>query len=137
MTALASHKVQEAVFSILDADTTLGLKLTGVYDQPPETAAFPYLSMGDTNVSVTDLKDRSGVRLNFEVSLWSDEPSQMQVKELMADVDAVLHRNNVQVLGFDTLPMRLLNANIVRQYNEAGSLYRGRLSYSVLVYSQS
>ncbi len=131
MTALASHKIQEAAFVLLKDDATLGLKLSGVYDQPPEAAVWPYLSMGETSITAADLKDRRGNRLDFEITVWSNQQSQMEVKELMADVDRVLSGVSIQAVGLDTLPVRLLNANVVRQYSQTGSLYRGRLSYSV------
>ncbi len=134
MTALISHKLQEAVFALLSADTTLGLKVTGIYDQPPQNAQYPYVSMGDTAIQTADLKDRAGTRVSFDIAVWSNEPSQMETKELMADVDAVLHQSSPQVSGFDLLNIRLLSANVVRQYSDIGGLYRGRLNYSALVY---
>lgn len=134
MTAFISHKLQEAVFALLSADTTLGLRVTGVYDQPPKNAQYPYVSMGDTAIQTADLKDRAGTRVSFDIVVWSKESSQMETKELMADVDTVLHQSSPQVSGFDLLNIRLLSANVVRQYSDIGGLYRGRLNYSALVY---
>lgn len=134
MTAFIGHKLQEAVFALLSVDTTLGLKLTGIYDQPPHNAQHPYVSLGDTTVQPADLKDRSGTRVNFDIAVWSGEPSQMQAKELMADVNTILHQSKPVLDGFDLVDVRLINANVVRQYTEAGSLYRGRLTYSALIY---
>lgn len=135
MTALASHKLQEAVFSALSGDETITEQLAGIYDEPPADARYPYLAMGDTNITVQDLKDRDGAQINFDITLWSDEPSQMQVKELMAHTDAVLHDTDLSLNGFDIVYLRLSSAGVIRQWNEQGSLYRGRLSYSALVYA--
>lgn len=134
MTALAADKLQEAVFSQLKADETLLNKLTGVFDQVPEATQFPYLTFGDTSVSPASLKDCFGSKVNFNISLWSDEQSQMQVKELMADVDAILNRANLQIFGYDLMSLQLVSADVIRQFSEAGALYRGRLTYSALVY---
>lgn len=134
MTAFIGHKLQEAVFALLSADTTLGLKLTGIYDQPPQNAQHPYISFSDTTLQPADLKDRQGTRVNFDIAVWSDEPSQMEAKELMADVNTLLHHSKPVLDGFDLVEVRLINANVVRQFNEAGGLYRGRLTYSALIY---
>ena len=135
MTAMASHRLQEAVFEVLSKDETLAAQVAGIYDEPPADAPFPYLAMGDTNVTIQDLKDRDGAQITFDVTLWSDEPSQMQVKELMAHTDAALHHTDLPLVGFDLVYLRLVSAGVVRQWNEQGSLYRGRLSYSALVYA--
>lgn len=135
MTAFVGHKLQEAVFSLLSADTTLGLKLTGIYDQPPQNTRPPYISMGDTSVQPAEMKDRAGNRISFDIMIWSGEPSQMEAKELMADVNAVLHQSKPPIDGFDLVDMRLVSANVVRQFTEAGGLYRGRMNYSALVFA--
>lgn len=136
MTAFVGHKLQEAVFSSLSASTTLGLKLTGIYDQPPQDAQYPYVSMGNTTLQPVDLKDRTGTRVNFDITVWSSEPSQMEAKELMADVISVLHQSNPPLDGFDLVGVRLVSANVVRQFTEAGGLYSGRLNYTALVYAE-
>ena len=134
MTAFISHKLQEEVFSLLSNDTTLGLKLTGIYDQPPQNAQYPYIAMGDTSIQPADLKDREGTKVSFDIMVWSNESSQMEAKELMADVNAVLHQASPQLSGFDLTDIRLLSAGVVRQYTDIGGLYRGRLNYSALIY---
>ncbi len=135
MTAMASHRLQEAVFRALAEDDTLKAHFEGIYDEPPVAAAFPYLAMGDTSISVQDLKDRDGAQINFDITVWSDQPSQMQVKELMELVDKVLHHADLPIVGYDMVYLRLANGGIVRQWNEQGSLYRGRLSYGALIYA--
>ena len=137
MTAMACHKLQEAVFTALAADADLSATLTGVYDEAPVGASYPYVAMGDTSLRPNDLKDRDGAQISFDITVWSNEPSQMQVKELMAVADAVLHRVDLPIVGHDLVTLRLQNAGIVRQWNEEGSLYRGRLTYSALLYVAS
>jgi len=135
MTLLAAPKLQEAVFAALAADSDLNLLLTGLYDEAPAGVGYPYLAMGETSLAAGDLKDRLGGKLNFELFLWSNEASQMQVKELMAATDKVMQEAEIGVLGHDLVTLRLVSASTVRQWSEAGSLYRGRLSYSALLYA--
>ena len=60
----------------------------------------------------------------------------MQVKELMERVDGVLDKADLSLVGFALVTLRLQNAGVVRQWNEEGSLYRGRLTYNALVYAE-
>jgi len=135
MTLLASPKLQEAVFAALAADGNLSLLLTGIYDEAPTGVAYPYLAMGETGLAAGDLKDRRGGRLSFDLFIYSSEASQMQVKELMGSVDGVMQAADINVVGHDLVTLRLTSASVVRQWSEAGSLYRGRLSYSALLYA--
>lgn len=135
MTAMASHQLQEAVFAALSEDDSLQANLTGVYDEAPLEASYPYVAMGDTNLRPSDVKDRDGAQISFDITVWSNEPSQMQVKELMETVNGVLDKADLPLVGHSLITLRLQNAGVVRQWNEEGSLYRGRLTYSALVFA--
>jgi hypothetical protein len=111
------------------------LLLTGVFDEAPVGAAYPYVSMGETALTAGDLKDTTGASTRFDLYVYSDEASQMQVKELMASVEKAVDTADISLPGFDLVTMRLVSANVTRQWSEAGSLYRGRLSYGALIYS--
>ncbi len=134
MSALVTDKLQQAVFALLTADETLSLKTKGIYDVPPAGSGFPVASLGETSAKASPVKDRDGVTVSFSVSLWSSEPSQMQVKELIADADRVLGGRTLDVMGFDCLPVRLLNASIIRQLSATDILHRGQLNYSVQLF---
>ena len=136
MTAMASHRLQEAVFAALTEDETLSALLSGIYDEVPVAAKYPYVAMGDTNIRPADLKDINGAQISFDLTIWSNEPSQMQVKELLAATDQVIDKAALQLIGYDLVRLRLQNAGVVRQWSEHGSLYRGRLTYSALVYEK-
>jgi hypothetical protein len=135
-TALIAHKVQEAVYAALTTDENLTVALSGIFDQPPTDAAFPYLAMGETNYSPQRTKSVDSGRINFSLIVWSDEQSQMETKELMAQIDTVLQAAELAVIGFDLLELRLQNASVMRQFNEQGSLYKGRLTYAITVYAK-
>ena len=134
MTAIVSHRLQEAVFALLNQNQALSLKLTGVHDQAPAEAKYPYISFGETSFETADLKDRAGVSVTFTVSVWSVETSQMQVKELMADVDAGLNGAEIDLVGFDYGVIELTSGAVQRQFDEAITRYEGKLTYSCTFY---
>jgi len=131
MTTLSAAALQEAVYAALIANSDLTTKVTGVYDEPPIGARMPYISFGDTSLSNADTKSEAGMIIDFDVSVWSGEESQMQAKELMALVDADLHTADLNIDGHGLAYLRLQNAGVTRQYRPTGSLYRGRLSYQI------
>ena len=134
MTALISHRLQEAIFQILKEDQTLQYKITGIYDQAPPNVVFPYLTFGETSAQAADLKDRAGVSISLTVSVWSIEASQMEAKELMADVDAILNQRAIEVPGVDCSSLHLDAALVQRQFSSAKVLYQGRLNYRCVCY---
>jgi len=136
MTLSAGAKLQEAIFNILKTDENLSLVLAGVYDEAPAEARYPYLAMGETSFRNDSLKDISGATVSFDLMVWSNEASQMQVKELMAAVEESLNGAAISLVGHDLVTLRLVSASTIRQWSEAGSLYRGRLGYSALIYAK-
>lgn len=135
MTIGAAAGLQEAIFGALKNDGALNVMLSGVYDEAPAGAAYPYVAMGETSAREGNLKATSGAEISFDLFVWSDEASQMQVKELMAAVETSLEEADLSIPGYDLITLRLASASSVKQWSEAGSLYRGRMSYSALVYS--
>lgn len=135
MAGLAAHKLQEVIFDALVSNTDLNERVSAIYDQVTPNASYPYVAMGETSMVPLPVKDRSGSRVTFDVVVWSSEPSQMEVKELMALVDKVLHDGSPEGIGFELVQIRLQNAGVVRQFNEEGSLYRGRLTYVAVIYT--
>ncbi|WP_286828747.1 MULTISPECIES: DUF3168 domain-containing protein [Kordiimonas] len=134
MTAFAAHQLQQAVFALLAADTGLKARVTGVYDEPLFGARPPYVAFGETQLRDTGVKGRDGVTVSFDVIVWSAEPSQMEAKELMAQVDALLSGASPDVPGHELVDIKLGSASVITQFSEAGSLYRGRLNYSARLF---
>lgn len=136
MPILNAHKLQEAIFALLQQNETLSLKLAGIYDEPVRDAVYPYVSMGRTTIASRDVKDLSGDMVSFDLLTWSNQPTQMEVKELMADVDDAVRSNLPAVIGSDIIHLNRTGASIDRQFTSLGTLYRGRLSYNVLMYAK-
>ena len=137
MTALYCDVLQEQVFSSLTADSDLMNRITAVYDQAPASVGFPFITFSETNIQPSNVKQRNGNQVSMVINVWSKEPSQMEVKEIMAAVDTVL--NQLQLAPnahYEPLEMQLGSASVQRQFNEAGPMYVGRLVYSVKLYEK-
>lgn len=134
---LAADVLQAGVYHALQSDETLPLRVSGVYDQPPSGANYPYIAMGDATASTNDVKLRRGTSITFDIHIWSAENSQMQVKELMHHVDDVLHNASLDLGVFDLVSLRFVSSGIARQFNQEGTLFRGRLTYQGQLFSGS
>jgi len=137
VTAFLSDRLQQVLFRHLEADEGLVAQLTGIYDEMPEDAALPCLTMGETTMEGANLKDISGTTITFTLFILSDEPGQMQVKELMGAVDACLHRFAPMVPGARAGELTLAGAGVTRLSTENGSRYRGRMAYRVKLHEDA
>lgn len=81
--------VQAAAVAALAAAPGLAA-LTGVYDGPPQRAAFPYLSIGSALVSDWSTKTESGREVRFAVTVWDEGEEARRLHELMGAAEAAL-----------------------------------------------
>jgi hypothetical protein len=74
--------------------------VSGVFDEVPEGAAYPYVSFGAITEVVDDAHDRQGLDTTVVIHVWSDYPGNAQVADIFAAVDAALDRAPLVVAGF-------------------------------------
>lgn len=93
MTAGASWALQKGVYETLIADTALTGLLGGprVFDDVPDTAAFPYLTIGDDATSEYLTFSDTGFAHAFAVHVWSRASGRGELKQIAAAVIAALH----------------------------------------------
>lgn len=135
MSMESAAALQEALFAVLAADPELMARLTGLYDAVPECARYPFLTMGPTEARDLGTKDRSGAAIMFELQLWSADPGQMDMKELMAITDRVLQQVALNVAGFVLISLVLESAEISQQASDAGSRTLGHLRYRASLFA--
>lgn len=134
MSLSAAALLQRAVYKALAEDETLSAHLTGVYDEAPVETPYPYLAMGQTSLTGSELKDSRGGTVEFDLDVYSDEPTQMQVKELAIIVETALDSADIELQDHSLVSLRLTRTAFTRLWDEAGSLYRARMGYSALIY---
>ncbi len=84
--------VQKAIFAALNGNVTWNGATVPVYDNAPQDAAYPYVSFDEQlSVEADYLAERKDDR-TFYLSVWSNQPGKKQVLEIMAALDALLHR---------------------------------------------
>eukprot|EP00435_Cladocopium_sp_Y103_P076951 s1_g690.t1 len=126
MTLSASWELQKAVHASLVADAAIsGLVGGRVFDRPPQDAAFPFVTLGDTEV-VPDGAGSGGVH-QIILSVWSRAPGRRETKDIMSAVDQVLQDALLPMTGHVLVNLQLVRASVA--YVAEAEALRGRIVF--------
>ena len=80
MSTAASAALRAAVHDALAADAALNALLGGpkVYDEPPRSAAFPYVTLGETRINDFSTGDGPGEEHQLTLHAWSRQGGHAQ-----------------------------------------------------------
>lgn len=92
--------LQQAVVQQLRADAPLTALVSGIWDEVPETAAYPYVSIGSITELVDDAHNQRGLNTNLVLHVWSKYLGFREAAEILAALDAVLDRQPLTVTGY-------------------------------------
>ena len=71
-----------------------------VYDIAPDSAAYPYITIGDDSASDAGSKLDHGDDISSTIHVWSRSFGLMEAKQLMADIVEALTNSSLIVPGF-------------------------------------
>lgn len=98
--------LQDAIYTRLSGDATLVTTLgAAVYDHVPDSAAFPYVTIGDVTEAPNDTMGRTGRDITVTVHIWSQVKGMIQVSNIQNRVDALLDRWAPTVTGWTATQM--------------------------------
>ncbi|QDH92116.1 tail terminator [Streptomyces phage Dubu] len=98
--ATALRPLQTAIYAKLTASPALMSRVSGVYDEVPEPATFPYVSFGAFTEAPSDAHDRQGLEVLVTIHVWSKAPGFGEAYDVFGAVDAALDRVPLAVSGF-------------------------------------
>lgn len=96
----------------------------GVYDMPPSTAKYPYVTIGEDDVRRRDVSCKRAFEVGIEVHGWSDHRGYKVVKNIAQGVEDALHEYALPVDGYRLISMTHLQSFFMRAPD-------GLLSHSV------
>ncbi len=99
MTA-ALWPLQQAVYAKLTGDAPLMALVSGVYDEVPEAAVHPYVSLGSITELVDDAHNQRGLEASVVLHVWSKYRGFKEAATILAALDAALDRQPLVVDGF-------------------------------------
>jgi len=116
MAGFASAALQSAIFAALEADTALMAKINAVWDEPDTGAPYPYIVMGDGEVSDRSDKTGRGAQHRFRLDVWSDAAGRMEAKEIMDMAHDVLHDATLSLTNHTLVTIRFASARSRRGF---------------------
>lgn len=103
-----------AVYERLAASTALQARGVEVYDEVPETAVAPYVTLGDPSESPSDQHDAQGLDVDLNLHVWSRYRGYKEAAEIVADLHAELDRKPLPVEGFTHVSIAADGARYMR-----------------------
>lgn len=98
--------LQDAIYTRLSGDATLTTTLgAGVYDHVPDSAAFPYVTIGEFTEAPNDTMGKTGRDVTVMVHVWSQAKGMLQVSNIQNRIDALLDRWSPTVTGWSAVTM--------------------------------
>lgn len=128
-----SFAVQKALYTALNGNITINGspgRNVPVYDAVPQNAAYPYVTFDSEITNDADfLNSRMDERF-FYLTVWSTYRGQKEVKEIMAEIDRLLHR---QRLTLDTGTMVHCTVRRKRSTRDADAVtFMGQITLRII-----
>jgi len=104
--ATALRPLQTAIYQKLTASPELMALVSGVYDEVPEPAPFPYVAIGAITETVSDAHDRQGLDVMVVLHVWSKYPGNGEAADIFAALDAALDRQPLTAAGWTDITIK-------------------------------
>jgi peptidoglycan/xylan/chitin deacetylase (PgdA/CDA1 family) len=98
--------IQVAVRDALLDDNDIAQAVTGVYDYVPETAAMPYITVGEATETSDNTHNTFGHQTTVTLHIWTRQRGHKQGLELLQQVKKVLDRQPLDIDGRHTVLIR-------------------------------
>lgn len=124
----ARWPLQKAIYAALDAALA-----TPIYDHVPPAATLPYITIGDDATTEWSDKSSEGQEITVGIHVWDEaHRGHKAVKELLASIYAVLHRQPLVVVGYSVVDIACEFSQTMMDLD--GLTYHGISRYRVLIY---
>lgn len=130
MSLLASWPLQQAVHAVLVADGSLAALVGArIYDRPPQDVAFPYVTLGDTDMTPERAEDTDASRHMVSVLVWSRANGRREAKEILAAIATALTGTPLSVSGHHVTSADWVRASLA--YDRDADALKGELRVSI------
>lgn len=100
MIQTALWPLQQAIYKRLANDIALNKKVTGVYDYVTKETPFPYVTIGEPNMSPFETKTSYSENIPWVLHCYSDYPGKKEAIEILNLMIQVLTKEPWTVDGF-------------------------------------
>ena len=71
-----------------------------VYDNAPQGASFPYVTIGEANLLDDDTDTEQGVLISYVIHTWSQADGRKETKTIMGEIYNALHLTKFSESGY-------------------------------------
>jgi hypothetical protein len=129
MTANASWALQRGIYQTLASSSDLSALLGGprVYDDPPQAASYPFVSLGQSLVRDWSTGTEDGAEHLLTLHVWSQSGGKKEAHAIIEAIRAVLHDQPLMLVDHQLVNLR-------HEFSEArqdpdGDTYHGIVRY--------
>ncbi|MEN6542003.1 DUF3168 domain-containing protein [Parvibaculum sp.] len=127
----ADLALQRAIYARLSADAPLAALVDGrIYDNVPGDAGFPYMTLGEAQVSDWSSGDSDGGEHRLTFHVYSRGGGRAEAKTILGAVNAALHDASLTPEGARLVSIRFLDAETRREPD--GITWRGTIRFRAL-----
>jgi len=94
-TPTVTDELQRAIYERLSANLSCS-----VYDEVPENAVFPYVTLGEDTESAENTLNRIGRNVTMTLHVWSQAPGFKEAKHIAHDIIELLEHQPLALNGF-------------------------------------
>lgn len=119
MTTAASPllAVQIALYQKLSGDSTLVGLVTGVYDNVPEDAVYPYVVIGEVNATPDNAHGLFGRELLATIHVWSNYRGFREALQITEQIVTLLDHQPLAVTGHRVVSVRHDRTFTLREFD--------------------
>ncbi|KAB7741603.1 DUF3168 domain-containing protein [Parvibaculum sedimenti] len=127
----ADLALQKAIYARLSGDAPLAALVAGrIYDNVPADAGFPYMTLGEAQVSDWSTGDSEGGEHRLTFHVYSRGGGRAETKTILGAINAALHDAGLTPEGARLVGMRFLDAETRREPD--GITWRGTIRLRAL-----
>jgi hypothetical protein len=117
MPIAAAVSLRAAVHDALAANSALVATLGGpkIYDEPPKSAAFPYVTLGEARIADFSTGSESGEEHQLTLHAWSRQGGHRQAHEIAGALLQALDDAPLTLSGHHLINLRFAVADVRRE----------------------
>lgn len=107
-------EIQKLIRDTLLADAAVTALVTGVHDDVPAAAAFPYVSFGPTQELPDDAECIAGSEFSIQIDVWSRKKGRAECAALCFAVKKALHDVELELTEHALASIRMVSTRLFR-----------------------
>lgn len=125
------NELQKALFDALNA-ADFGTLSPVIYDQVPQDAAYPFVTLGDTDLRTWPTDEETGYEGETRIYVYTQTPGYRDVNDIVDSIDAQLDRS-VLILNAEGRVALLSRIISVVDKESDGKTRRARIDFRVSI----